>query len=131
LDVDDRHVLQNLGDELIAQGWTPFCRAVLDQVGYAGGSVVVDGIRHPEAADTMRALVAPTPWRLVGVDSESDVRLSRLAARGVVGTSAQQADAHPNETQVVAAMASADFVVSGDSTVADVVDALMAGLGIS
>lgn len=129
LDADDRQVLQDLGDELIAaQGWPSFCQAVLDHAGYRDGTVVVDGIRHTQAADTMRALVAPRPWRLVAVSSENEVRLSRLAARGAVGAGAHTADAHPNETQVGAVMASADFVVSGDSTVADAVNSVMAWL---
>jgi hypothetical protein len=129
LDAEDRQVLQDLGDEMIAtQGWTPFCRSVLDHAGYGGGSLVVDGIRHAEAAGTMRALVAPMPWRSVAVDSENEVRLFRLAARGVVGACAHTADAHPNETQVGAVMDSADFVVSGDSTVGDAVNAVMAWL---
>jgi dephospho-CoA kinase len=105
LDAEDRSVLQDLG-----------------------GSVVVDGIRHAQAADTMRALLAPTPWRLVAVDSENEVRLSRLAARGVVGAGARTADTHPNETQVGAVMDSADFVVSGNSTVEDAVNAVMTWL---
>ena len=129
LDAEDRSVLQDLGDELIAtQGWTPFCQSVLDQAGYASGSVVVDGIRHAQAAETMRVLLAPTPWRLVAIDSENEVRLSRLAARGVVGAGAHTADTHPNETQVGAVMDSADFVVSGDSTVEDAVNAIMTWL---
>jgi hypothetical protein len=129
LDAEDRQVLQALGDELIAsQGWSAFCQAVLDHAGYTAGPVVVDGIRHAQAADVMCALVAPTSWRLVAVDSEYEVRLSRLAARGVVGAGAQTADAHPNETQVGAVMAAANFAVSGDSTATDAVNAVMAWL---
>lgn len=132
LDAEDRSVLQDLGDELIAtQGWTPFCQSVLDQAGYADGSVVVDGLRHAQAAATMRALLAPTPWRLVAVDSENEVRLSRLAARGVVGADAHTADTHPNEAQVGAVMDSADFVVSDDSTVEYAVNAVMTWLNLS
>lgn len=117
LDPTQREVLQDVGDELIAGGWKAFCAAVLKSVGYTGGSVVVDGIRHLEAAQTMRAIVAPTPWRLVAVEVHESARTARLAARGIDKNQALQADSHANESQVGSVMVSADFVVSSDSTV--------------
>ena len=48
--------------------------------GYSGGSVVVDGMRHTVSAQTIRKVVAPTPWKLVAVESEDSMRRSRLAA---------------------------------------------------
>lgn len=125
LDASQRDVLQEVGDDLIAAGWDAFCAAVLSSAGFTGGSAVVDGIRHAEAAQTMRKLVAPTPWRLVAVESEDATRRSRLAARGVNGAGITQADAHPNEGEVAAVMASADLVVSSDSTVEEAADAVM------
>lgn len=117
LDASERDVLQTVGDELIANGWDTFCSAVLRAAGYTDGSVVVDGIRHTDAAKTMRKLLAPTPWKLVAVESEEATRRSRLTARGIDAAGAAQADAHPNETEVALVMASADLIVSSDATV--------------
>jgi len=125
LDASQRDVLQEVGNDLIGAGWDAFCTAVLGTARYSGGSVVVDGIRHMDAAQTMRTLVAPTPWRLVAVESESAARLSRLAARGVGDASATKADSHRNEGEVESVMSSADLVISGDSTVADIADVVM------
>jgi dephospho-CoA kinase len=125
LDGGVRQVLQEVGDDLIAAGWDAFCAAVLNSAGYCSGSVVVDGIRHADAAQTMQKLVAPTPWELVSVESEDSIRRSRLAARGVDEAGTTQADAHPNEGEVASVMASADLVVSSDSTAAEAADVVM------
>lgn len=125
LDGSQREVLQEVGDDLIAAGWDAFCKAVLRSAGYSGGSVVVDGVRHPNAARTMQKLVAPTRWSLVAVESEEAARRSRLAARGVDQAGTTRADAHPNESHVMSVMASADLIVSGDSTVAEAANVVM------
>lgn len=125
LDAAEREVLQEVGDDLIAQGWEEFCRAVLRDAGYTGGSVVVDGIRHEEAARTMHRLVAPVPWRRVAVEAEDATRRARLAARGLDKDGATKADGHRNEQEVGSVMASADYIVAVGSTVAEAADAVM------
>ena len=125
LDASRRDVLQEVGDDLIGAGWDTFCAAVLNSAGYSGGSLVVDGIRHADAAQTMRKLLTPAPWKLVAVESEDATRRSRLAARGVDDAGTAQADSHPNEGEVASLMASADLVVSSDSTVAEAADLVM------
>lgn len=125
LDANQRDVLQEVGDDLIASGWDAFCSAVLASAGYSDGSVVVDGIRHSDAAKTIRKLVAPTAWKLVAVESDDSIRRSRMAARGVDDVGTRQADAHPNEGEVAAVMASAGLTVSSDSTVADAAEVIM------
>jgi dephospho-CoA kinase len=125
LDASRRDVLQEVGDDLIAAGWDSFCAAVLRNAGFTTGSVVVDGIRHADAAQTMRRLLAPTPWKLVAVESEEAIRRSRLAARGIDDARTTQADAHPNEGEVASVMASADLVVSSDTTVEAAADLVM------
>ena len=125
LDASQRDVLQEVGDALIVAGWGAFCAAVLSGAGYSGGAVVVDGIRHADAAKTMQMLVDPSPWRLVAVESDDETRRSRLTGRGVDHAGSTQADAHPNEGEVASVMASADLVVSSDRTVAEAADAVM------
>src|SRR4051812_28967884 len=56
----DRPTLQRLGTEYIGRGWVPFCAQVLEAAGWRPGvSVIVDGIRHPEAVDALNQLLAP------------------------------------------------------------------------
>jgi dephospho-CoA kinase len=112
-----RPILQAVGDELITGGWDPFCRAILERARYDGGSVVVEGIRHIEAAQAMEKLLAPTRWRLIAVDAQESTRVARLPARGMGDIEVSMADAHPTESQIGLVIASADLVVSGETTV--------------
>lgn len=116
LDVTNRASLQELGDRLIARGWIEFCTAVLEHAHYTGGSVVVDGVRHPAAADTLAAIVRPVPWRLIALNIDSALRSRRLAERGIDPAAAMRMDAHPNESQVSAVFATADFTITGGAS---------------
>jgi dephospho-CoA kinase len=113
---DDRRVLQDLGDELISAGWESFCSAVLEDAGYSGGSIVVDGIRHLEAIEALKRAVDPVPWRLVAVNVEPGRRGQRLHDRGVNAAGVSEADAHPNESEVDAVLKRADYEVMGTLT---------------
>ncbi|MGH2597622.1 MAG: AAA family ATPase [Actinomycetota bacterium] len=117
LDSEDRRVLQDLGDELIAGGWESFCGAVLQSGGYSDGSVVVDGIRHVEAIDTMRRILAPLPWRLVAIDLDQEARSHRLQEGGIDMDDVGRAEAHPNEREVEAVLKRADYRISGDLSI--------------
>ena len=53
-----RETLQAVGEALIAAGWDSFCRRTLCEGGWRpGGPVIVDGIRHVEAIDHLRAVL--------------------------------------------------------------------------
>jgi dephospho-CoA kinase len=124
LDANDRAVLQEVGDGLIATGWRSFCTAVLSSAGYSDGSVIVDGIRHLEAARTLRAILDPIPWYLIAVDTGQEARMTRLLADGIDHTHASQADAHHNEEEIEPVIRSADLIVSGEGTPTDVLEAV-------
>ena len=130
LDPADRAVLQDLGEELIGEGWHSFCRSVLDHGGYVSGAVVVDGIRHVAAITTIRELVAPTPCRLVAVRAQDAVRTERLRLRGVTPGAAQAADAHVGESEVHQVIDDAEFVVD-DEDPTEAADAVLRWLGVS
>ena len=117
LDSTDRSVLQDLGDELISDGWTPFAQAVLDHAGYTSGPVVIDGVRHPSAIDTLRPLLSPTNLVLIAVDVSDEERQSRLQNRGLESIDIGTADAHANESEVDSVIQAADFVVPVHMTV--------------
>ncbi len=122
LDGSQRGVLQAVGDELIATGWLPFCRAVLDFAGYVRGPVVVDGVRHVEAVHVLARIVYPLPFRLVAVHANSEARAKRLQTRRVDATVAQRAEVHANESQVGAVLDLADYTVAGNLTIEEAVD---------
>jgi len=125
LDETDRTVLQDLGDALIAKGWTEFVRAVLGDAKYKAGTVVVDGIRHVGAIATLREVLTPTPLVVVAVATHNDVRRGRLLQRGLTEPDADAADSHPNESEVSKVLEAADFVVPADSTVDEAVSSVL------
>jgi len=126
LDAGSRDVLQALGDELIAEGWEPFCRGVLALAGYESGAVVIDGIRHHEAAATLRRILSPVQLYVVGVSSPDEDRLLRLADRGLTLDEVRRADLHSNEGEVLGVLGMADVVVDRRSSPAEAADAVIA-----
>lgn len=117
LDSTDRTLLQDLGNELIAQGWAPFVEAVLRHAEYSSGLVVIDGIRHRTAIETLRSLLEPTPLVVVAVDISDEQRRNRLRERGLESYDVNSADSHANESEVDSVIRAADFVVSAQLTV--------------
>jgi dephospho-CoA kinase len=117
LNPTDRTVLQDLGDELIAEGWTSFVEAVLTQAGYSSGSVVIDGIRHRSAIETLRSMLEPTPLVIVAVDISDEERRERLHERGLESDDGTSADSHTNESEVDEVIRAADVLVPAHLTV--------------
>ena len=116
MDSTDRSVLQDLGDELIADGWARFVDGVLREADYSSGSVVVDGIRHHLAVDTLRTLVRPTALVVVAVDVSLEQRQERMSDRGLAPDDIKSADSHANESEVEAVIRAADVVVPAHLT---------------
>lgn len=84
LDASSRDVLQALGETLISEGWDTFCAGVLRQADWRPGTpLVIDGIRHIEAIDTLAKLTAPSSIRLVYLEASEEERRRRLYARGL------------------------------------------------
>jgi dephospho-CoA kinase len=125
LESTDRTILQDLGDELIAEGWKSFVDAVLIQAGYSSGPVVIDGIRHRSAIETLRSLLEPTPLVVVAVDISDDERRERLRERGLESDDINSADAHANESEVDAVIRAADLVVPAHLSVDDTCSTVM------
>ena len=130
LDPADRSALQDLGEELIGEGWHSFCRSVLNHGGYVSGAVVVDGIRHVAAITTIRELVTPTPCRLVAVSVRDESRTERLRPRGVTPEAVQAADAHVGESEVNQVIEDAEFVVD-EKDPTEAADAVLRWLAVS
>jgi len=123
----DRDTLQQVGPELIEQlGWEEFCARTLRLAGasWESDSVVVDGIRHLEAIDTLRAGFRPVPIPLVYVACDSSTRLARQLARGATRAEVERWEADLTEQAQAMLRASADLVVCGDGSLASAVSAV-------
>jgi dephospho-CoA kinase len=124
-----REVLQEVGAALIEeQGWKAFCRAVIAQVEWEPGqSLVVDGIRHAEAVEVLRQLVAPSELLLVLIAVEESARRARLHQRSITNDETQQRfDVHSTEIQVRTLLPEmADFTVDGTRPVANLLQEIV------
>lgn len=124
-----RDSLQALGDSLIQQGWWEFCQALLSQAGWRdGGGLVIDGLRHVGAVETLRALTLTSPMVVVFVDLAPGLRQRRLEAKGAKWSDILAADSHPNEAQVASVRALADVVVDNSGELEATCDSLLARL---
>jgi len=102
LDPTSRTVLQILGEQLIAEGWEPFCRAVLNRVSWRPGqALIIDGVRHVKALETLRRLVAPLPIRLIYLALDDGSRAARIHERTPrQEPAAGSPEQHPTEHEV-------------------------------
>ncbi|HEX3426394.1 MAG TPA: hypothetical protein VHT30_09695 [Acidimicrobiales bacterium] len=124
-----RVALQDLGDELIGDGWDVFCSLVIRQADWHGDSMlIVDGLRHLGAVDALRRLASPSRLYLVFIDTASDRRKTWLADRGVMELEALGADRHHNEGEIDAVMHEADLVVANDVDLNKVVSRVIQSL---
>jgi len=110
---EDISTLQELGQSLIQEwGWERFCEAVL-----SGNSstqkLIVDGIRHSGAANTLRRLVAPGKFILIFIDTDEHVRRQRLALRSNMQDNHAALDDHPVKHGIDELRGQAEIVVDG------------------
>ena len=99
LDSSDRLVLQNLGQEFIRNGWPQFCSQLLESVRWMSGEhLVVDGVRHIEAIETLQTLTQPSNVKLVYLTTKEHVRKDRVFKRRSENLSIVAS--HPVESQV-------------------------------
>lgn len=110
----DRRTLQDLGEQLISEGWEGFCQKVLDLPTSNEGPLIIDGVRHIGAIGALRRIVAPAPFIVIFLDVSPTVRNSRLEARGMTTTDITAADDHSNESEVLDVRERSDFVLNGE-----------------
>jgi len=110
--------LQELGAAIIREwGWERFCRKVIDERPDAD-RLVLDGLRHVAAADTVRGLVAPARFVLVYVATPEAIRVERLKARGRQGDFVAGTDNLEFDSELPALRLVADLVVDDDAEIA-------------
>jgi adenylate kinase family enzyme len=128
LDQTSRKILQDLGAQLIEDGWESFCRSVLAQADWEPGQpLVIDGVRHAEAVDMLRQLVAPEHVVIVFVAVSDEVRAQHLRARGGNDRPLSHLESHSTEAQVQTALPYlADLRVDGAQPLETLVDEIVA-----
>jgi cytidylate kinase len=124
---EDRETLQELGEELISRGWDEFSSSVLAQS--EASAPVIDGVRHVGAVISLTRLLAPTPLLLIFLEVPERLRRERLQARGHTKAEIDAADSHRNEGELPDVKRLADFVVSNDRPVNEVVAIILERLG--
>jgi len=111
-----REILQDLGSRLINEGWEHFCKAVLEQAQFkAGEYLVVDGVRHTEALNTIRDMTYPSIVFLIYIQLEPSKRQKRLEIKGLTDKGViRRIEEHSTEKQVQTILPQvADLIVDG------------------
>lgn len=92
-----RRQLQDIGNQMATQDIQGFCRAVLDDAGFAHGSpLVIDGIRHIEAIAAIQKIIPDQILKLVYVETDLPARAKRA---GLTVEEMKSVDSHPVESQ--------------------------------
>jgi len=109
----DRPHLQQIGAELIANGWAPFTRQVLDQAEWKpGDAVIVDGVRHAAAVTASRQITAPLPAIVIYLDILASTGIARARRRDRrLADPTRHDDLHPVERDLPAVRVLADLVL--------------------
>ncbi len=115
LDNSRRKILQDLGQQYINNGWENFCKNVLKSVNWrAGENIVVDGVRHFKAVETLKKVAGPCDIMLVYVLTEDGIRNFRLSQREEKEAAGVSAEDHPVELETRNRLPKeADITVSG------------------
>ena len=123
LDIASRDVLQAVGEATINKlGWPKFCASLLEFSEWERNNpIVIDGIRHTEALNHLKVLLAPLQLVLVYVDVSQAIQNDRFTSLDG-STSLQTAMLHSTERDVESSLRdAADLVVSGICEVDDTV----------
>ena len=121
--------LQRLGAALLEEDCAKLCADCLVYSGWRPGqSVVVEGVRHVEAVDELRALAVPGRFMLVFIEVPEDELLTRLPEKGIMDADTlQKFEAHSTEVDVKSRLkAIADRVVDGTRPVSDLMHEITA-----
>ncbi len=124
---NSRSTLQQLGESLASKGWLLFCRAVVAQVAWSPGeALVVDGIRHVEALNTLRGLAQPAPVYLIYLELDEHTQAARLALGSGGSHKLRSVEAHSTEEQVAFRLkAAADLILDASRDSGQLLDATL------
>lgn len=122
-----RQTLERVGQQLIDQGWKPFCEAVLARTPPDAEVVTIDGIRHVAAVQTLRDLLHPKSL-LVYVSADPRQIRRRTAGR----TAGRQPVPHSHmDREATTLTAIADLVLPRDWTPSSAASSIRKALDIT
>lgn len=119
-----RQSLQDMGQSLVAADWPSFVALLAGGVAGDPDVLIIDGIRHVQALDALRAQFPNRRTVLVFLDSDDRQRQARLAERGEDASSLS----HPVERAIEDVRNIADLVLPAAKTVAEHVQYIAAWL---
>lgn len=121
--------MQSLGREFIQKGWEPFCSQVLETaIWIPGENLIVDGIRHVEAVETLQEITQPSDVKLVYITTPENLRRQRVVTRG--REKGPAAESHPVESEVRSTLpARADLLIDNSSSRAQTIQRITDALG--
>lgn len=126
LDPQDLAALQDIGLELVEMGWEIFCGNLLKFYNYNNGNIIVDGIRHVEAVDTL-STITKSRIILVYLEVSEQVQKDRMKQRN--RGEYEGHESHKVEKQVKHEVRSkADIIIKSDAHSFDVANAIKAAL---
>ncbi len=124
LDDSSRDILQSVGESLIIEGWMKFCKSVLKQVKWEPGqSLVIDGVRHQAAIDTLKLLVKPSLFLLIHININESEQKTRLNRKEIINLQQIKViENHSSEKDVKSILPNiADLIVDGTYPIDDII----------
>ncbi|MHB0965780.1 MAG: AAA family ATPase [Bellilinea sp.] len=120
----NRNILQIFGQRLIDEGWEIFCGKVLDfALWKPGESLVIDGVRHKEAIETIKYIVRPMPVVFIYINVIEEIRLKRIYSRGLSLDTIHREESTPIEEESKTSLIEfADLVIDGSLPIKEVVE---------
>jgi cytidylate kinase len=121
-DPTSREALQNLGQKLVENNATKFCRAVLQFGGFSpGDNFVIDGVRHLTIYDALVGLAPPSTAKLLFLRAGELNRSLRVKVRADSADFAR-AETHRVESELRDDLPlRADAIIDSDRPLTDVV----------
>ncbi len=119
-----REILQDVGAQLISEGWEKFCQSVISSTSWQPSqNLVIDGVRHIEAISTIRSLIQPMVLFHIFVEVDDSIREKRLLTKGIINKEQlAKLESHSTEVQVKTRLRSiADLIVDGSREEKDLV----------
>ncbi len=127
-----RDTLQTVGESLVSEGWVEFCNNVLKRANWRHGQdLVIDGIRHVKAFETIKQIASPSKVLLFYIVLDSSAREKRLSddRRGKV---LHKHELHSTEVEVHTALPQiADFCLDGTMDAETLVNSVLTSIGLS
>jgi cytidylate kinase len=119
-----RESLQQIGLQLVAEGWDAFVHALVHDVSPETDLLIVDGIRHVGAVEAIRGTFTGASVSTVHLRITGQVAVSRMRERG----ESPAVRAHEVEGELAEVERRAEVVVSGSlppATIVRIIDGLM------